>query len=280
MPSLPPPGPERPGSGWAPEPSPSPRRAGERLATPLSDPLIPPDLRGWCERVLAVMRRGLVPLLLIQSVVAAVNAVASYAVVPPVGAPDPSELHRVLALLGMLAAAAVGVVGQGSSLYLAIQDAAGRPLSTDRMFRFAVERAPALVGWAVVACLLIVIGTIPLIVPGVYLAVVLGAALPGVIIIERRGIARCFELVNPRFWPTAARMGVVVLAGVAYLAVARFVVSALTTPGSFREALLGAAAQIPLEMAAVGVAVVTYAELRFHERGTAFTSTLADELDR
>jgi hypothetical protein len=38
--------------------------------------------------------------------------------------------------------------------------------------------------------------------------------------------------------------------------------------------------EIPLGMAAVGVAVVTYAELRFHERGEVFTSTLAAELVR
>jgi hypothetical protein len=37
---------------------------------------------------------------------------------------------------------------------------------------------------------------------------------------------------------------------------------------------------VPLGVAAVGVAVVTYAELRFHENGAVFTGTLAGELDR
>jgi len=240
---------------------------------------VPPDLRGWVERVCEVVRRSLVPLLLVQGCVAAVGAVLAYALPPPPDGVPPGDPRATLAALGLSIGLAVGVLAQGTSVYVAIQDAAGRPPTVRQALRFAAERAPALVGWGMVAALLTMLGCVLLIVPGLYLAVVFGASLAGVVTVERGTPARCFELVNARFWPTAGRMALAVAAGAAYTVVSGYVVRALSTPGSFDEAVLRAVAGVPLGMAAVGVAVVTYAELRFHERGEVFTGTLAAELD-
>jgi hypothetical protein len=65
-----------------------------------------------------------------------------------------------------------------------------------------------------------------------------------------------------------------------YAKLAGYLVSALSQPGSFNQALLGVLVSVPLGMGAVGVGVVTYAELRFHETGLVLTPTLAEELDR
>jgi hypothetical protein len=284
MSSPPPSGADRPGSGWNPDPWPgsaNSRQGRVPQAAPLSDPLVPPDLRGWFERVIGVVRRSLVPLLIIQVGVAVISAMVSFAMSPALAAgPDPSGFDSLLALLGVMIAVAVGVFAQGASVYIAIRDAAGHQASAQEAMQFAAARAPALIGWGLVAGVLTVFGFLMLIVPGLYLAIVFGAALAGVVTVERAGIARCFELVNARFGPTVARMVLAVAVGISYTVVAGFVVGALSTPDSFSEALLRALVEIPLGMAAVGVAVVTYAELRFHERGEVFTSTLAAELVR
>jgi len=289
MSSPPPPGPERPGSDWNPEPRPGAERSGrpgDPLAAPLSDPLVPPDLRGWFDRVIAVVRRSLVPLLIIQVCVAAISALLSYTLTPALapgpdpGAFDPSGFDGMLAVLGLMIAIAVGVFAQGTSVYVAIQDAAGRQVTSQDALRFAAGRAPALVGWGLAAGMLTVFGFLMLIIPGLYLAIVFGAALAGVVTVERGTIVRCFELVNARFLPTVGRMVLAVAAGALYAVLAGYVVGALSSPGSFSEAVLQAVVEIPLGMAAVGVAVVTYAELRFHEHGDVFTATLAAELTR
>jgi hypothetical protein len=75
-------------------------------------------------------------------------------------------------------------------------------------------------------------------------------------------------------------MGLALLVAIAYSLISDFVVHALSPTGSFQEALLQAVMSVPLGVAAVGVLVVTYAELRFHETGRVLTDTLAAELNR
>ena len=306
MSSSPPPGAEWSGTGSTPRgwfgPA-RPRRSGPAPVAPLSDPLVPPDLRGWFDRVAAVVRRSLIPLLLVQVAVAVIDAVVGYALLPDADSPavpaapiggGPAGIGPLgagpatagvppfdggSALLGMAILVAVGVFAQGASVFVAIRDAAGRPVTASEAARFAAARAPALLGWGLAAGLLTGLGLLA-IVPGVYLAVVFGSSLAGVVTVERRGISRCFDLVNNRLGPTAGRMLLVAAAALAYVVVAGWVVDALSQPASFHKSVLGAVIQIPMSLAAVGVAVVTYAELRFHERGDVFTSTLADELAR
>jgi hypothetical protein len=275
--------------------------------------LVPPDLRGWFERVAAVVRRSLVPLLLVQVVVAVVDALVGYALLPdpsgagvlgvagvpavggpagagsggvgPAGAgsaaaPGVAGFDGGPALLGMAILVAVGVFAQGASVFVAVLDAAGQPVTAAEAVRFATSRAPALLGWGLAAGLITGFGLLAFILPGVYLAVVFGASLAGVVTVERRGLSRCFELVNARFGPTAGRMLLVAAAGLVYVLAGDWVVGVLSHPESFHQAALRAVIQIPMSLAAVGVAVVTYAELRFHERGEVFTATLADELAR
>ena len=278
--------------------SPSP----EGASAPLSDPLVPPDLRGWLDRVVGVVRRSLVPLLMIQLAVALVTGVVSYLAlpttapvptrplaigsIPPRGPSDPagvaqlSGLDGFTAFVGLVVMIGVAALAQGTAMYVSVRDAAGQRVDTAEALRFALQRAPALLGWGLVAGALTVLGLLMLIVPGVYFAVVFGATLTGVVTVERAGIQRCFALVNRRLGPTFARMGLALLVVVAYSLVGDFVVHALSRAGSFQEALLQAVMSVPLGVAAVGVLVVTYAELHFHETGRVLTDTLAAELNR
>jgi hypothetical protein len=271
-------------------------------AAPWNDPLIPPDLRGWYQRVIGVVRRSAMPLLIIQLAAGLLTALASYTVLPDLGlqpglgasgiAPvpgPPSQGNAGMTLLGVIVVLGVAVLAQGASMYVAIRDAARRPVAADDTTRFAVERAPALLGWGMLAGLLLSVGLLGvmlpgpfviLAVPGFYLLVVFGAALSGVVVVERKPLGRCFELVGRRFLPTAGRMSLALVAALAYGAVGNYVIQVLSEPGSINEALLQLAVSVPLGVAAVAVSVVTYAELRFHEDATVSTPRLAGELER
>lgn len=288
MSSSPPPGPDwLSGAGSNPEPpsEPGSARPGSRAVAPLSDPLVPPDLRGWWERVIGVVRRSMVPLLTLQLGVAAIGTVLTYvmqAVLPDQADPaavDGTGPAGFVVIVGLLLAFAVGMFAQGASVYVAIQDAAGRQATATEGLRFAATRASGLIGWGLAAAALTAFGLV-LVVPGIYLAIVFGAGLAGVVTVERAGIGRCFELVNKRFWLVAGRIVPAAALGAFYSAlVAPYLVDALSTPKSLSAAALEAGLGVPLGMASVGVTVVTYAELRFHERGNVLTASLAAELE-
>jgi len=75
-----------------------------------------------------------------------------------------------------------------------------------RSLRFAVGRFWALVGLAIVGGLLVVLGFVALVIPGIWLAVAYSVAVPA-LLLERAGpiqsLRRSFRLVRKRWWPTA-----------------------------------------------------------------------------
>ena len=119
-----------------------------------------------------------------------------------------------------------------------------------------------------------------LVLPGLYLIVVFAASLTGVIMFERAGIGRTFALVNPAFGQTLGRLLTFLLAAVVYSAIAGAIVSALVGPTGFVADLLRNILSLPVTLASVGVAVVTYATLRNRENPAITTPALAAELDR
>ncbi|HEY9417651.1 MAG TPA: hypothetical protein VIQ30_23070 [Pseudonocardia sp.] len=247
---------------------------------PLDDPLIPVDMRGWAERVVGVARRSLVPLLTIQVGVGAFGLAVSVAITPlmPNAGAEPSGAASIVAVLGLMAAAVLGILSQSGSTYVAIRDADGHPATAGEGMRFAVRLAPILVPSGIAAGALTMIGFL-FVVPGLYFAVVFGATLIGVLTVERKSVVRCFALVNRRLWPTAGRMVVALTVAGLYSVVSSFVVHALSSPQSIAQAALQAAMAIPLGIGAVGVTTVTYAELRFVESPQVTTPQLAREIE-
>jgi hypothetical protein len=267
---------------------------------PLGDPLVPPDLRGWFDRIVGVVRRSSMPLLAIQLPVALAVSLISYGMSLAIGAPSggaalaelgplggagqnapaPDPFDGMASLLALAAVLAVGAFGQCAGVFVAMRDAAGRPPTVEQTLLFARSRMPALIGWEVFAGVLMLVGFVLLIVPGLYLAVVFSATLVGVVTVERGSPARCFELVNRRFWPTLGRLALAMLAVLLYQVVSGYVVSALSSPDSIMQTLLRGLASVPVGIVGVGVVAVTYAELRFRESASVTTRGLVDELDR
>jgi hypothetical protein len=127
---------------------------------------------------------------------------------------------------------------------------------------------------------MLVIGFVLLVIPGIYLLVVFGASLTGVIMFERAGIGRTFGLVNPAFGQTLGRLASFLLVAVVYGAIVNAIAAALAGPEGFTYDLLGNLLALPVSFASVGVAVVTYASLRNRENPAVTTPALAADLDR
>lgn len=251
------------------------------------DPLVPTSLSEWASRVVAVVARSWQPLLVIQLVAALPGLLLGGLL--GMAAPDPAT--GAAPTPEMLGLSAVGVVGglvalvfslfaQGASVYVVVRNAVGRPVRAGEALSFAGGRALPLLGWSLLAGLLVALGFVALVLPGIYLAAVFTAALTGVIMIERKGIGRTFQLVNPRFLATFGRLALAFLAAIAYVVVVGLVLAFLAAPDSLAFTVLNAVLTLPVSLAAVGVGVVTYAELRRKENPAVTAYVLANEMER
>jgi len=278
---------------------------------PPDDPLIPSDLGGWFDRWLRVCRRSSwrltqlallagTALLLLGGVLAGV-LVALSAETRLAATPGDSELaHGVLigvpVTLIALAMVAVVIITQSAMITIAVTDAADRRLKLWEAVRLASRRVILMTLWWLAASLAVLVGILLLVVPGIYLAVVFDATLTCVIVIERAGARRCFDLIKDRFWATLGRLLLGWLVLQAYQYVASLVFS---LPMGLLAALQGGAPSLALEIAAgaallltgtvfmlvylvasTAMIVVTYAELRGRENRFCTTARLAEEVTR
>lgn len=291
-----------------------PGQAGYWAPVP-EDPLVPKDLGGWLNRVFEVTKRSFWRICLIWLLYAA-------ALLVPVGGgfaaavwllargatrdPDPLAIGAAAAIVAfaVLFSWVTSAWALRSSIYLAVTDAVGRRDTPRQALRFGRRRLGPLIGWAFLAGVLVTFGFVLLIVPGMYLAVVLGASVVGVVVFERAGLGRCFDLIKNRFWVTFGRLALAMLLVGAYQMAAQVVFSMLLLPVlPFAGPMIGTASSpevpvaIPLIAVFLGVlvalsmvvwlplaafhsalAVVTYAELRAHRQPGLTAAVLAAEL--
>ncbi|HEX4250198.1 MAG TPA: hypothetical protein VH008_20210, partial [Pseudonocardia sp.] len=265
---------------------------------PPNDPLVPGDFAGWFQKIIGVVQRSWKQLGLIQVILAVVSAIyaaiaftvfapfaeytaqlsAGQQVPPPVGVEDILGSFFKVALAGMVVVAVICALLFPASLFVVIRDAAGQPTTLGEALRFGGRRMLATVGWGALSFLMISLGTLLFIIPGIYLGIVIGATLLGVIVVERGGVGRCFALVNPRFWATTGRMVVLWLIYAVYYLVTQSAATAIGGPLSVTTGVLAAVLIIPLGIFLTAAVTVTYAELRFRENPRVTTSTLAAEM--
>lgn len=254
-----------------------------------ADPLVPSSIGDWVGKVVGVVSRSWQPLAVIQLVAALpgllLGGLLRWTAAPGMPPEDPSMMAppslglAFAAMLGGLVSVVFALFAQGASVHVAVRDAVGRPVRAGDALRFAGGRALPLFGWSLLAGLLVVLGFVALVLPGIYLTIVFAASLAGVVLIERAGIGRTFQLVNRRFLPTAGRLLLALLAAAVYSGIAGFVANALSQPGSLTNTVLTAVLALPLSLASVGVAIVTYAELRHHEDPAVGSETLAAQME-
>jgi hypothetical protein len=251
---------------------------------------VPADLGGWIQRIVGTVQRSLVPLLQINAVVAVVSVVVALALGTGTTNLTPEDLASGqfgaqfggLALLGVLISGLVSLLATIASVHVVLTQAGGGPGDLGAALRFAPSRLLPMIGWSLLAGLLIVLGFILLILPGLYLVCVFAATLGGVVVVERAGIGRCFRLFNNRFGPTLGRMLLLLVAMFVYYFVVGLLAALLGGPGSVLAVIIQALFGIVASIVGTAATVVTYAELRFHDRDRpgALTPTLVSELYR
>ena len=276
------PGPDGPPPGALPQWGAHPQPGHPRGGAPVQDPLVATSFSDWWSKVIGVLARSWRTLLLIQLATVVPGLVVSTVVTATADSRSTvvSTGGLVLGLVGGLIVFVVALLAQGASVYVVGKQASGEEIGAGPALGFAVGRALPLLGWGIVAGLLLFVGFLLLVVPGLYLLVVFGATLTGVIMFEKAGIGRTFQLVNPAFGQTLGRLLSFGIAAFVYAAIAGAVARAIAGPDGFASDILANLLTLPVTFASVGVAVVTYAGLRNRENPAVTTPVLAAELDR
>lgn len=262
---------------------------------PPPDPIVATDFEEWFGRMFGVAKRSFGWLVALNTIVAIPTGFYVY-YFARLGlrlrsAQDSNgkieHLPHVADVLGPAAVAIciavlVGVIVQPMSLWIAVSQAAGRRVDPAVALRFAVRRALPLLGWQLVAGLMVAVGFVLLAVPGIYLLVVVLPTIAPVVVIERGGIGRCFALIRRRWWATLGRVVVFALILLAYSELGQLIAQLIA--GSDPTAKVGGAVLItiftlPIAAASIGFLLATYAELRGRKEPVT-TPQLVAELER
>jgi hypothetical protein len=183
----------------------------------------------------------------------------------------------VLALTGLIAAMIqqllTGALTRGAAGSLA-----GRPIDVGESYRYAFSRLGGLLLLAFLIAVVVGVGLILLIIPGLIFSVFLSMATPA-FIVERKGatdaMSRSWNLVSGSFWHV---LGVVVVAAI-LAGVVNSVISAIGGGNFVTAWIFNALAQIITAPFVALVAVVLYVDLRARREGLD-AAKLAAELDQ
>ncbi|MGK5681082.1 hypothetical protein [Actinoplanes sp. URMC 104] len=179
------------------------------------DPLVSADFGGWWRRSFTLLAAVWRPMTLVQLVWAVplviVGLVAAF-VVPDANEIDADEISfddfvapLLVLIVFTFAAVLLSLVANLATLDVLVQRATGQPVSAGRALRTGLRRFFPLVGWQLLAGLMILVGLLFCILPGIYLTFVF-ITLPAIILLERgRGIGRAFQLFHADFGPALAR---------------------------------------------------------------------------
>jgi hypothetical protein len=244
------------------------------------DPLVSNDLAGWWNRSLRLARKTWRPLLLVHLIsvpaleisIAWTQAVTNDKLQNLHSDPDQVTTSDVgKALAAMAVAVIVGgllsvVVGLAAQRIL-VQAATDRPTSIGAALRDGLRRTPAMIGWSIPAGLLVIVGLLCCVVPGLYVGAVF-TVLPAVVLLERgNAISRSFQLLHADIGAALGR--IVVYYGVTFLfgavagvftnvvaAVATTTVTAVTT------AVVGTVFSLASSILVTPMILTAYADMR------------------
>ncbi|ANY09522.1 hypothetical protein [Pseudonocardia sp. HH130630-07] len=292
-----------PHGGHPPYGGPQQAQVGHPFPSTSPDPLVPFSLGDWFAKVVGTVGRSLKPLLLIQALVF-VPILLTQLVLLFLGlSTGPGYLGRGFASATVLSGATLLValltvltvvvyaLGAVASVFVVVRDAARRPYTRDQVLAFVRHRSLPAIGWTVAAAAVVSVGgavlggllgffsLLPVLAGSLYAGTVL-SALPGVVAVERGGIARIFTLTHPRFFPTLGRLVLAGLASVVVVVVIGVVAGLASVVGPVVGTIVGVVLAVPVAVVASAVVVVVYAENRFHENHAVHTPVLADEIDR
>jgi hypothetical protein len=275
------------------------------------DPLINPPhsgVNGWFTRIGGLFKRSWKSMAAIFAIThliptigfAVLAAVATVLVLSKVLQGQQAEIDPNLLSIGIPAAVLIALVlvvvllyvqmvGYAAATYSATREAAGYQVRLGEALGYGFRRGWGLLGWQVVVGLLILVGIVACVLPGVYFYAATALFGPIFLFERRNPIGRSFRIFNDNVGRVVGRL--------ALLALATFIANGVTTvfdrvggtiAGDTGElpVIIGAAAisgvlgiiiSLPLTMLTFSGILLTYAEQRGYE-GPANARSLADEL--
>lgn len=226
-----------------------------------SDPLVSPDFSGWWTRAFALLFAIWRPMVMVQLIWALplvpLGVVVNLTPIETAVSANVDFTGDIL--VPLLTTLAVGLVttlltmvSQLATLQILVQHATGRPVSVSGALVTGLRRAPAMLGWGILAGLLTMVGLVFCFLPGLYVGAVM-MVLPVVVLLERRnGIGRAFELFHADFGAAIGRIATIVGIMLAFGLVNGVLSSVLVTPGS----LSGEGVNIGLALTAAIISAV------------------------
>jgi hypothetical protein len=277
-----------------PPPSPGTAVTWSAGGGPLDDPLVSSDVGSWVAKSIALVRRAWRPMLVVHLLAAVPTFVATLPVAAwladvqdridrdvELGTGDAT---RVLAATAALLAVSFLVSSWGTlcAYWIGTRVAHDEEAALGPAVRFGLRRLGAYVAWWLLAGVLVLVGLVLFVVPGVWLLVVVYAALPGVIAFERGryggALSRAVGLVRGRWWVTFGRLLLLVLAVGAWSALTGAVGGAVAGDSVVATQLVASLAGAASGVVTTAFGLVLYAELRAGEHPVT-TAWLAGELD-
>ncbi|MEV4514072.1 hypothetical protein AB0K00_34565 [Dactylosporangium sp. NPDC049525] len=197
------------------------------------DPLISPDYSGWWRRTTAIVKQGWRSLAALQAIGLAVSllfsvpqallvlnlsrdlADASSTVDPDTGAPVAPDFGSVFSVIGLSLVGAFLTIMVSFAVaiacnHVAVSIAAGLRPRLGAALGLAVRRMFPLLGWQILAGLIVLVGICACFLPAIYLSAVF-MLLPVVVTFERGGsaIARCFKLFHQDLGASIGRIATI-----------------------------------------------------------------------
>ncbi len=187
------------------------------------DPLVSPDYGGWWNRSIALLSACWRPMGIIQLIWALPLVLASVAtnlismgggetVTTTSDSFDAAEVIVPLLVVFVVAGVAIllSLVTQLATLQIVVQRATGQPFSVGEALLTGLRRAPAMIGWGLLAGLAILVGLICCILPGIYVILVL-TVLSAIVLLERgNAVSRSFQLFHADFGSAIGRVATIV----------------------------------------------------------------------
>jgi hypothetical protein len=235
--------------------------------------------RHWRPLVLSVV--GLIlPVQILSALVTASVAPEQFDLTTSETGVDEGEEAEFLIGQGVIALlSVVSVLLATAVCFKAVADAyLGVEPDWRRSLRFAVRRLGGLVGVTVIGGLLVALGTVALIVPGIWLFVSYSVAVPA-LLLERIGpwkaLRRSFRLVRGRWWPTAGVLvvgylliGIIgALATAVIMLVPALVAEDNTLVGAFGAVVGGTVGSVLTTPYSAAVVALLYFDLRVRKEG-------------
>lgn len=184
------------------------------------DPLVSATFIDWWTRSFRLLATTWRPILLVQLwwvvPMLAFGIISSLLLDPePATVESTADVRGAFGVLALAAPAALISVllisiAQLASLQVVVQWATGQPVSVRAAWGTAFRRIHAMIGWGVLAVLLIGAGITLCFLPGIYLGCAL-LILPAIVLLERdKGIGRAFELFHHKFGDSIARVATII----------------------------------------------------------------------